>query len=57
MTGEATRVYQEHCPGCGKDIDKCYYAGDCLEMRAIYQAEQREKLKDINISEVCDDRR
>lgn len=40
------------CEGCGKTIEDCYYGGDCLEMRAIYRKEQKEKLQDIDLEEI-----
>lgn len=40
------------CPGCGKPLDACYYGGDCLEVKAIYRQQQREKLRDIDPDEI-----
>jgi hypothetical protein len=39
------------CPGCGEPIDVCYYGGDCLEVSAICREQEREKLRDIEITE------
>ena len=45
----------DKCLGCGLDIEKCFYGGDCLEVRGIYREQQKEKLKDINVDEIeCD---
>lgn len=42
------------CHGCGETIDSCYYGGDCLEVRAIYREQQREKLADIIVEDLHD---
>ena len=43
------------CEGCKQSLDACPYGGDCLEVQAIYRAEQREKLRDIDPDEIeCD---
>jgi len=41
----------DKCPGCGEHIDVCYYGGDCLEVDAIYREQQREKLRDIELTD------
>lgn len=40
------------CRGCKQSIDKCYYGGDCLEVQAICREQQKEKLRDIDISDM-----
>jgi hypothetical protein len=48
QTANKTRL----CPGCKQPLDACPYGGDCLEVQAIYRAEQREKLRDIDLDEI-----